>query len=81
MIINFQDYKEVQEQKKSVILNVLVNYYKDLNDSKTVNIPYFLEARNTFNEIIKSNKDINFYYDKILKYSNKKCVKKGKGVK
>ena len=81
MIINFQDYKEVQEQKKSVILNVLVNYYKDLNDSKVVDIPYFLEARNTFNEIIKSNKDVNFYYDKILEYSNKKCVKKGKGLK
>lgn len=74
MIINFKDFKEVQEQKKSVILNVLINYYKDLNDSNVVDIPYFLEARNMFNEIIKSNKNINFYYDKILKYSNKKYL-------
>lgn len=74
MIINFKDFKEVQEQKKSVILNVLINYYRDLNDSNVVNIPYFLEARNTYNEIIKNNKDVNFYYDKILRYSNKNSL-------
>lgn len=66
MILNFCAYKEKQDYKKTVILNVLLNYYKNLETLNGVSIPYFLEAKKHFNEIIKSNKDINFYYKKII---------------
>ena len=66
MILDFNKKKKEVEYKKAVIFNTLVRYYKDLNNSKAVNIPYFLAARNTFNEIIKNNKDVNYYFNKIV---------------
>lgn len=33
-----------------------------------VNIPAFVRADNALKEVIKSAKDINFYYGKLLKY-------------
>ena len=66
MILDFNKKKKEVEYKKAVIFNTLVRYYKDLNNSKAVNIPYFLAARNTFNEIIKNNKYVNYYLNKIV---------------
>ena len=65
MVIDFNKKKKEVEYKKAVIFNTLVRYYKDLQDSNGIQIPYFLRARNTFNEIIKNNKDVNYYYNKI----------------
>ena len=64
MILDFCKHKEKQEHKKAVIFQALLNYYKDLQDPNGVNIPYFMEAKSKDNELIKSNKDVNYYFDK-----------------
>lgn len=66
MILDFCKHKEKQEHKKAVIFNTLVNYYKDLQDSNGINIPYFIEAKTKYTELIKSNKDVNYYFNKIV---------------
>ena len=66
MILDFNKKKVELDRKKAVIFNTLVKYYKDMQDSKGVNIPYFVEAKAKYNELIKSNKDVNFYYKKII---------------
>ena len=66
MILDFNKKKAELDRKKAVIFNTLVNYYKDLQDSKGVNIPYFMEAKTKYNELIKSNKDVNYYFNKIV---------------
>lgn len=66
VILDFKKYQNAIEKKKSVILNVLIGYYKDLDETGTVNIPYFLSARNKYKEIIKNNKDVKFFYNKII---------------
>ena len=66
MILDFCKHKEKQEYKKAVIFNTLVKYYKDMQDSNGINIPYFMEAKAKYNELIKSNKDVNYYFNKIV---------------
>ena len=68
-VIDFCAYWKENEKKKNVVLNLLISYYKDLDETGTVSIPYFLRARDTYNEIIKNNKDLNFYYKKIMNRS------------
>lgn len=65
IIIDFSKHLEKKKQKETVVLQFLIGYFKDLNDTGTVNIPYFIEARNKYKEIIKSNKDLNYYYELI----------------
>lgn len=65
MIVQFDDLKKYKEYKESVVLSFLIKYFKDINDTGTVDIPYFIKAKQTYNEIIKSNKDLNEYYGKI----------------
>lgn len=67
VILDFGKHHKALEEKKATILNVLIGYYKNLNETGTVNIPYFLRARDTYNELIKNNKDVNFFYNKIMK--------------
>lgn len=67
-ILDFRKHHKALEEKKAVILNVLIGYYKDLDETGTVNIPYFLRARDKYNELIKNNKDVNFFYNKIMEY-------------
>ena len=66
MILDFNKKKVELDRKKAVIFNTLVNYYKDFQDSNGVNIPYFMEAKAKYNELIKSNKDVNYYFNKIV---------------
>ena len=66
MILDFCKHKEKQEHKKAVIFQTLLNYYKYLQDTNGVNIPYFIEAKAKYNELIKSNKDVNYYFNKIV---------------
>ena len=66
VIVDFNKKKGELDRKKAVIFDTLVNYYKDLQDSNGINIPYFMEAKAKYNELIKSNKDVNYYYKKIL---------------
>lgn len=65
IIIDFSKHLEKKRQKETVVLQFLIGYFKDLNDTGTVNIPYFIEAGNKYKEIIKSNKDLNYYYELI----------------
>lgn len=62
MILDFCNFKEKQDHKKMVIFQTLLNYYKDKNEASRISIPYFLEAKKHFNEIIKNNKDVNYFY-------------------
>ena len=66
MILDFNKKKVELDRKKAVIFNTLVKYYKDMQDLKGINIPYFMEAKAKYNELIKSNKDVNYYYKKII---------------
>ena len=66
VILDFNKKKVELDRKKAVIFYTLVKYYKDMQDSKGVNIPYFIEAKAKYNELIKSNKDVNYYYKKII---------------
>lgn len=69
VILDFNKKKKEYEYKKNIILQVLINYYKDFQQSSGgVNIPYFMEAKKHYKKIIKNNKDVNFYYNKILTY-------------
>ena len=68
VILDFGKHHKALEEKKSVILNVLIGYYKNLDETGTVNIPYFLRARDKYKEIIKNNKDVNFFYNKIMEH-------------
>ena len=49
----------------SEVIDVL-NYYKDLSKCSEISIPYFMEAKAKYNELIKSNKDVNYYFKKIV---------------
>lgn len=64
MIIDFLKYKEIQEKKKAIIFGFLLGYCKE-KAAGDVNIPYFLDARDMYNDMIKNNKDVNFYYKKL----------------
>ena len=66
MILDFNKKKVELDRKKAIIFNTLVNYYKDLQDSNGINIPYFMDAKAKYNELIKSNKDVNYYFNKIV---------------
>lgn len=66
MVIDFNKKKIELDRKKAIIFDTLVNYYKDLQDSNDIDIPYFLRARDKYNELIKSNKDVNYYFNKIV---------------
>ena len=66
MVINFYKYREKQEYKKAAIFQTLLNYYKDLSECSEISIPYFMEAKAKYNELIKSNKDVNYYFNKIV---------------
>ena len=66
MILDFCKHKEKQEHKKAVIFQTLLNYYKDLSKYSEISIPYFMEAKTKYNELIKSNKDVNYYFNKIV---------------
>lgn len=65
MIVNFVKKKEDYDYKKSVIFEALLNYYKDLSIASGVDIPYFLKAKESYKQKIKTLKDVNYYYNKI----------------
>ena len=73
MVINLDYYRKIQEHKKAIIFDKLLEYYKDLQDLNGVNIPYFIEAEAKYDEIIKTNKDVDYYYRKVKnEWKNKK---------
>lgn len=73
MIIRFDDLQKQKDYKEKIVMQFLINYYKDMADSSGVDIPYFVKARNTYNELIHNMKDLNISYKKIMEF--KKCQK------
>lgn len=57
------------DRKFYEIRGVIIKFY-EYQDSKTgqVEIPAFKRADNTLKQIIKNRKDIDYYYNKLLKY-------------
>lgn len=70
IILNFKKYQEENEKKKAVVFNQILSYYKDLDETGTVRIPYFIRAKEMYNELIKNYKDLDFLYQKILNHYN-----------
>ena len=70
IILDFGKQHEAVEKEKAVIYNTLVKFYKDLDETGTVSIPYFLRARDKYNQIIKSVKDVHYFYKKIMAAEN-----------
>lgn len=70
IILDFGKQHETVEKEKAVIYNTLVKFYKDLDDTGIVHIPYFVRARDKYNEIIKSVKDVHYFYNKIMAAQN-----------
>lgn len=62
MILDFCNFKEKQDHKKMVIFKTLLDFYKKKNECEKLSIPYFLSAKSKYNELIKNNKDVNYFY-------------------
>lgn len=52
-------------KKKKKVKDFILGYYKDLNTDNY--IPYFLEAESLYKELIKSDNDLDYYYNMIQK--------------
>jgi hypothetical protein len=64
MILDFCKKKEEIDFKKQVVFNCILGYYKELKETG-VNVPYFIRARDWYNNNINSLKDLNYFYQKI----------------
>ena len=68
MIVDFSELKEIKKQKETVVMQFLIGYYKDMQDSSgKIDIPYFIKAKQTYDELIHNSKDLKVVYDKVLK--------------
>lgn len=67
MIIDFNKFK-TRKEKKRIIFECILKYCKDLENTKTqgTNIPYFVIAEYLLNNRIKTNADIDYYYNVIM---------------
>lgn len=70
MILDFCKKKEEIEHKKIVIFEAFKEFYK--SKAEDVDIPYFIYARNAFNDNIKTIKDINKWHKKITQQNKNK---------
>lgn len=59
----------IRQHKKAEIRGAVIKFYedKDITDG-AVNIPAFMRADKTIAEVIKTDKDIDYYYKRLLKY-------------
>lgn len=67
MILDFNKKKEEIEYKKNVIFEAFKNFYKSIEEKDKVDIPYFLYAKRAYEENIKSIKDVEKWYNLIIK--------------
>jgi hypothetical protein len=66
-MLNLFDKKREIEYKKAVIFEAFKEFYKSA--AKELDVPYFICARNSFNENIKTIKDVNSWYNRIMEYA------------
>lgn len=71
MIVQFSDLQKIKLHKENVVKGMLISYYRDLAEVNGIDIPYFLKAEASYKEHIKSMKDLNHFYNLIMKGS--KC--------
>ena len=59
-----------RQNKYYTVRGEIIKFYedKDLTDSVEIEIPAFMRADRIIKEIIKTPKDLDFYYNKLLKY-------------
>ena len=62
--------KEELRRRFYEIRGEVIKFYehKDITEGSEINIPAFMRADQTLAKVIKTPKDINFYYVKLLKY-------------
>lgn len=70
-IIDFKSKKQTLEEKKAIIFEFILNYCKE-KAIGNVDVPYFLEARDIYKDLIKNLKDLNHFYNKIISKRYKK---------
>lgn len=82
-VIHIETLRKYREYKKDTVMRFLISYFKDESESSGMflDLPYFVKAHNTYNEIIKNYKDLTKYYNKIRenkRYINKPIIREGK---
>lgn len=61
--------KELKRRYYEIRGEVIKFYeHKDIADGVAVNIPAFMRADRILKQVIKSARDINFYYGKLIEY-------------
>lgn len=63
--------KQKEQQKKFfAVRGEIIKFYedKDLTSGVAVEIPAFMRADRIMKQVIKTPKDLDFYYNKLLKY-------------
>ena len=66
-VVSIDTLKEYREYKKDVVMKFLTSFFRDEEESSgnSLELPYFIKAKNAYNEMIKNNKDLTKYYNKI----------------
>lgn len=67
MIIEFSELQKRKVYKEQVVKSVLISYYRDLGETNGVDIPYFLKAESHYKQIVHGMKDLNHYYNLVMK--------------
>lgn len=70
-IKNAQEKRKTELRRKYFeIRGEVIKFFeeKDQNEGLNTEVPTFVRADNALKELIKTPKDINFYYEKLLKY-------------
>lgn len=69
--INRHQQKQEKENKRKYyeIRGAVIKFYEDKQKTGgKAELPAFIQADNILKEVIKTPADINFYYNKLLKY-------------
>ena len=68
-IIQMDKKREKIERKKALVFEFVLNFYKEIKETG-VDIPYFLKARDWYNNNVKDIKSLNYWYKKITENRN-----------
>ena len=62
MIVQFSDLLKIKLHKENVVKGALISYYRDLGETNSIDIPYFLKAESHYKEMVHSLKDLDRLY-------------------
>lgn len=61
-----------KERKYDVLRMEVQKYYKDIEiNNKSVDIPYYLKTTAVLNEVIKTPADVDYFYNRWLKWKKR----------